>query len=122
MRAPLALMLIVCAFAGACCATSDAPAEATKPGRVVVPNLKGKTRRDALCQLQRLGLRWRFRGGRQVESQPPSGCGDNGIGGSLDDIPVTGQAPRPGARVRRGAVITLDDMCTDAAREGKGCA
>jgi hypothetical protein len=121
MRAPFALLLVACAVAGAGCAGSDAPTGATAPAHVVVPNLKDKMRRDALCQLQGLGLRWQFRGSRGVESQPPSGCGDNGIGGSLDDIPVTGQAPRAGARVRRGDVITLDDLCTDAAREGKGC-
>jgi beta-lactam-binding protein with PASTA domain len=117
MRAPLCLILVACAVAGAGCARS-----AAAPTRVVVPQLKGETRREALCRLQGLGLRWRFRGGRHAESRPASGCGDNGIGGSLDDIRVTRQAPPAGAHVRRGAVITLEDMCTDAAREGKGCA
>jgi hypothetical protein len=38
----------------------------------------------------------------------------------MDDIPVTGQSPHPGVRVRRGAVITIDDLCTVAARKGEG--
>ena len=123
MRAPLILTLVACALPviGAGCAAGDAPTGAATPAHVVVPDLKGKTQRDALCQLQRLGLRWRFRGGHGVQSRPPAGCGDNGIGGSMDDIPVTGQTPRPGARVRRSDVVTLDDLCTDAARERKGC-
>jgi hypothetical protein len=110
-------MLVVCALAGAGCGSGDAPTPAAH-GRVVMPDLEGKTRRQATCELQRLGLRWRFRGSDGAESRPAAGCGDNHMGASGDDIPVTGQTPRPGARLRRGTVVTLDDICTDAAKSG----
>jgi hypothetical protein len=74
-----------------------------------------------LCALQDLGLRWRFRGSRTVQSGPLRECGDSSIGSSGDDIPVTGQTPRAGARVPPGAVIVIDDFCTDLPK-GQGCA
>jgi len=118
VRATLVLILSTCAVAVTGCAATHAPT----PAHVLVPKLEGKKERDALCQLQRLGLRWRFRGSHRAESRPPSSCGDTGSFGSSDDVLVTGQAPSPGERVRRGKIITLDDECTDAAREGQGCA
>jgi hypothetical protein len=84
-----------------------------------VPHLSGAELRPAVCRLQRLGLRWRFRGTRHVEARNRE-CTDENVGGSLDDIPVTGQSPRPGARVPRGSVIVIDDFCTDLARRGAG--
>jgi beta-lactam-binding protein with PASTA domain len=119
VRAPLALSLVVVAGFGAGCGATGATAP-DRGGRVVVPNVRGEQLRPATCRLQRLGLRWHFRGERDVYSRPLSGCGENGIGGSLDDIPVTGQTPRAGTRVRRGKAVVIDDLCTDAARKGAG--
>jgi hypothetical protein len=110
VRGSLALLLVLVSG----CAGGQSP-----DGRVAVPDLGGAKLRHAQCQLQRLGLRWRFRGDRHVYSGDRE-CTDEATGSSLDDIPVTGQTPRPGARVRRGAVIVVDDVCTDLARRGPG--
>jgi hypothetical protein len=111
VRASLALPLVLLA---AGCGTGQPP-----DGRVAVPDLHGAKLRSAECRLQHLGLRWRFWGDRDVSSRNAE-CTDPNTGSSLDDIPVTGQTPRPGVRVRPGAVIVVDDVCTDLARTGKG--
>jgi hypothetical protein len=69
-----------------------------------------------------MGLRWRERGERRAHARQFSGCGDEGIGSSRDDNRVTGQAPRPGTRVRRGTVVVLDTRCLVAPSANAGCA
>lgn len=115
MRARLVISVLGAALAVGGCGSGN---ERASQGRVVVPDLKGKTLRDATCGLQQLGLRWRSRGTRGIS--PPVNCGVGNGGGSMDDIPVTGQTPQPGSRVRPGSVVTLDDLCTDAARKRQG--
>src|SRR3954447_26067557 len=111
MRPLLALRLMVAAaFCGAC-GQKDVSVAGRHPA---VPDLHGKTLREATCQLHSLGLRWRTRGTRGSRSGSPSGCGDNGTGGSLDDLPVTGRSPKADTRMPFGASVTLDDICTDA--------
>ena len=38
----------------------------------------------------------------------------------MDDLPVTGQSPKAGTRMPRGATVTLDDLCTDLVRQRGG--
>ena len=119
MRPLRALTVTVAAALGSVCGEKDASAAGDQR---LVPDLHGKTLRDATCRLKSLGLRWRLRGSRRSESGSPSGCGDNGTGGSMDDLPVTGQTPKAGTRIRLGAAVTLDDVCTDATRQRRaGC-
>lgn len=87
-----------------------------------MPDLRGTSLRDATCRLKDMGLRWRERGERRAYTRQFSGCGDDGIGSSRDDNRVTGQSPRPGARVRRGTVVVLDTECAVALPANAGCA
>jgi hypothetical protein len=118
-RACMAAVIAVCMLASSGCASADGTANERSDGRVAVPKLVGATLRDATCTLLDMHLRWRFRGGR-ASARPMSGCGDDGVGSSMDDIPVTGQRPAAGTRVRRGSVVVLEDECMDQP-PGRAC-
>jgi hypothetical protein len=106
------LVLAVFALAGAGCASTNTQAAGSGDPRIAVPGVVGTTLRDATCRLTGMHLRWRFPGEGHATTGPLSGCGSQGVGSSLDDIRVTGQSPRAGARVRRGTVIVLRTPCT----------
>jgi hypothetical protein len=67
------------------------------------------TESDAQCALAAAGLSWRYRGERRALTQPMVPC--TGMMFVAPDPLVTAETPGPGVRVRRGAVIVLDDQC-----------
>jgi hypothetical protein len=73
------------------------------------------TESRAQCTLAAAGLRWRYRGNSQVFARPIISCG-----GTLfvaPDPAVISESPRAGARVARGTVIVLDDVCLRLTRQ-----
>jgi hypothetical protein len=115
-----AAAVAVCMLASSGCAGVDGGGNERGDGRVAVPKVDGSSLRDATCTLLEMHLRWRFRGQRHASARPMSGCGNDGVGSSMDDIRVTGQRPAPGTRVRRGSVVVLEDECMDLP-PGRAC-
>lgn len=121
---PLAIGLAACALAVSGCAGSvRGAAQPTVPAKtpgsrsaveqtIGVPDLVGKTLREATCTITAAHLRWTLTGPRYATSGPLSGCGSQGVASSLDDIRVLGQTPAAGASVAPGTVIALRTICT----------
>jgi beta-lactam-binding protein with PASTA domain len=104
------LVLVALVLAG--CGERDS----SQGAGVIVPDVVGKPRSQAICALADAGLRWRISPDRHVRSRPPAGCDDAGSAGEPDPR-VLRQRPAPGSRVDRDAVVVLHDQC-----ERRSCA
>ena len=112
MHRPVTVLLTVLAMAGAGCGAAATSARERGDAPVTVPDLTGKTLRDATCALIAVHLRWSLGSRQDAAAEPLSSCGSGSVHSSMDDIRVTVQTPTPGTRVRPGAVVILHDLCT----------
>jgi PASTA domain len=103
---PFFVAAILAAFFIAACGTETK--KAPPAGPIVVPDVRGKPVRTAERILAEHGLKWRYKGSREVRSAPV----EAGYGGSGQSDPILDQQPRAGVAIEPSRPLVLETPCT----------